>query len=163
MKTSEIKELIQVLQNTDYRYIFIKQEDTSILLSKDAVNEVQEIQAPPVIKPVKAEKCEESIAPVKENVQLPAQQIQEPVKEDDCFIVKSPIVGTYYGSPSPDAESFVKRGDVINKGDIICIIEAMKLMNEIESEVSGEVIEILVENEAIVQYGQPLFKIKTNG
>lgn len=74
-------------------------------------------------------------------------------------IVKSPLVGTYYSAPSPDAEPFVKVGDTVKKGQVIGIIEAMKLMNEIESEHDGVVEEILAENEKMVEYGQPLFRI----
>jgi acetyl-CoA carboxylase biotin carboxyl carrier protein len=75
-------------------------------------------------------------------------------------IVKSPIVGTFYHSSSPDAESFVKVGDVVEKGTVLCIIEAMKLMNEIESDISGEVVNIFVENGNPVEYGEPLFAIR---
>lgn len=74
--------------------------------------------------------------------------------------VSSPLVGTFYASPSPDAEPFVKTGDRVKKGQVLGIIEAMKLMNEIESEYDGVVEAILVENEEVVEYGQPLFRIK---
>jgi acetyl-CoA carboxylase biotin carboxyl carrier protein len=79
---------------------------------------------------------------------------------DDLFLVKSPIVGTFYGSPSPGAEPFVKVGSYIEAGQTLCIVEAMKLMNEIESETSGEVLRIFVENGQPVEYGQPLFGIR---
>lgn len=81
-------------------------------------------------------------------------------KEEDCKLVKSPMVGTFYGRPSPKQETFVKVGDKVKKGDILCIVEAMKLMNEIESEFDGEVVEILVKDEEMVEYGQVLIKIK---
>lgn len=74
--------------------------------------------------------------------------------------VSSPLVGTFYASPSPDAESFVKTGDRVKKGQVLGIIEAMKLMNEIESEYDGVVEAVLVNNEEVVEYGQPLFRIK---
>lgn len=74
--------------------------------------------------------------------------------------ILSPMVGTFYGQPAPDKPSFVSVGDVVKKGQTVCIIEAMKLMNEIESEVEGEIIECLVENEDMVEFGQPLFIIK---
>ncbi len=79
---------------------------------------------------------------------------------DDLHLVKSPIVGTYYGSPSPGAEAFVKIGGYIETGQTLCIVEAMKLMNEIESDISGEVLRIFVENGQPVEYGQPLFGIR---
>ncbi len=75
-------------------------------------------------------------------------------------IIESPLVGTFYSSPSPDAPSYVKVGDVVKVGMVICIVEAMKVMNEITAEVNGTVTEILVANSQPVEYGQPLFKIK---
>lgn len=81
-------------------------------------------------------------------------------KEEDYKLIKSPMVGTFYGRPSPKQETFVKVGDKVKKGDILCIVEAMKLMNEIESEFDGEVVEILVKDEEMVEYGQVLIKIK---
>jgi len=84
------------------------------------------------------------------------------IPEENIFVVKSPIVGTMYSSPSADSKNFVKVGSKVKKGDTLCILEAMKLMNEIESEVDGEVIEVLVSNEDMVEYGQPLFKIIEN-
>jgi len=78
---------------------------------------------------------------------------------DDLHVIKSPIVGTFYASPTPGAPPFVKAGDRVEQGQVMCIIEAMKLMNEIEAEVAGEVIRILVENGQPVEYGEPLFGI----
>lgn len=85
-----------------------------------------------------------------------AEATPEPAKGN---VVKSPMVGTFYRSPSPGAKSFVELGQAVKPGDTLCIIEAMKLLNEIEAEVAGEVIEILVENGQPVEYGQPLFVI----
>ena len=85
---------------------------------------------------------------------------QEPKKDENLKIIKSPMVGTFYNSSSPDKEPFVKVGDTIHKGQVVCIVEAMKLMNEIESEFDGEIVEICVNNEEVVEYGMPLFKIK---
>ncbi len=79
---------------------------------------------------------------------------------EDLHVVKSPIVGTYYGSPSPGAEPFVKIGGYVETGQTLCIVEAMKLMNEIESDISGEVLRIFVENGQPVEYGQPLFGVR---
>jgi acetyl-CoA carboxylase biotin carboxyl carrier protein len=84
----------------------------------------------------------------------------EALPAEGLHIIKSPIVGTFYRSASPKAEPFVKVGDVVREGQVLCIIEAMKLMNEIESEVEGKVARILVENGQPVEYGQPLFAIK---
>lgn len=79
---------------------------------------------------------------------------------ENVKIVKSPMVGTFYASSSPDKEPFVSVGDKVHKGQVLCIVEAMKLMNEIESEFDGEIIEVCVKNEDVVEYGTPLFKIK---
>lgn len=81
--------------------------------------------------------------------------------EQGLHLVKSPIVGTFYGSPSPGAASFVSPGDHVEKGQVIAIIEAMKLMNEIEADVAGEVVKCLVANGQAIEFGQPLFSIKT--
>jgi acetyl-CoA carboxylase biotin carboxyl carrier protein len=81
----------------------------------------------------------------------------------DLHLIKSPIVGTYYSSPSPEAEPFVTVGARVESGQVLCIIEAMKLMNEIESDVAGEVVQVLVENGHPVEYGEPLFGIRTQG
>ena len=91
----------------------------------------------------------------------PAQQEPEQITEEKGGnIVKSPLVGTFYAAPSEDAQPFVKVGDTVKKGQTLAIVEAMKLMNEIESEFDGVVTEILVENEDNVEYGQPLFRIQ---
>jgi acetyl-CoA carboxylase biotin carboxyl carrier protein len=80
--------------------------------------------------------------------------------DENLFVVKSPIVGTMYSSPNPESQNFVEVGSKVKKGDTLCILEAMKLMNEIESEIDGEIVEVLVSNEDMVEYGQPLFKIR---
>jgi acetyl-CoA carboxylase biotin carboxyl carrier protein len=96
----------------------------------------------------------------------PEQQPQQPAKaetavpEEELHIVTSPIVGTFYRSPSPDADSFVKVGAHVEVGTVVCIIEAMKLMNEIESDAAGNIVKIYVENGQPVEYGQPLFGVK---
>jgi acetyl-CoA carboxylase biotin carboxyl carrier protein len=89
----------------------------------------------------------------------PAAPAQEARSTEELHLVKSPIVGTYYASPSPGSEAFVKIGAYVETGQTLCIVEAMKLMNEIESDISGEVLRIFVENGQPVEYGQPLFGI----
>lgn len=83
----------------------------------------------------------------------------ELVVNENCKTINSPIVGTFYSSSSPNKPAFVKVGDTVQKGDVLCIIEAMKVMNEIKSDVDGKIVEILVNNESMVEYNQPLFKI----
>lgn len=90
-------------------------------------------------------------------------QVAEPAANPDegLHIIKSPIVGTFYGSPSPGAASFVSPGDRVEKGQVVCIVEAMKLMNEIESDVAGEIVKCLVTNGQPIEFGQPLFSVRT--
>ncbi len=93
-------------------------------------------------------------------VETAQKKQEEREKQEEGTIVKSPMVGTFYAKPSPDREAFVTVGQKVKKGDVLCIIEAMKLMNEIESELDGEIKEILVKDEETVEYGKPLFIIK---
>jgi acetyl-CoA carboxylase biotin carboxyl carrier protein len=95
--------------------------------------------------------------------QAAGQQAAAPAADPDAglHVVKSPIVGTYYGSPSPGASSFVGVGDRVEKGQVICIVEAMKLMNEIESDAAGEIVKCFVSNGQPIEFGQPLFSVRT--
>lgn len=89
------------------------------------------------------------------------EEIQNKEKNKEATkIVKSPMVGTFYSSSAPDKPPFVKVGDIVSKGQVLCVVEAMKLMNEIESEYDGEIAEICINNEEMVEYGTPLFKLK---
>lgn len=100
-------------------------------------------------------------AQINVNTQTNVDSSKKDVDKEESFnIVKSPMVGTFYSSPSPNEEPFVKVGDKVKKGDVLCVVEAMKLMNEIESEFDGEIVEICVNNEDMVEYGKTLFKIK---
>jgi acetyl-CoA carboxylase biotin carboxyl carrier protein len=102
----------------------------------------------------------QSLAPLPHPAASSTPVVAEPRQAEDLHLVKSPIVGTFYESPSPGAEAFVKVGGYIETGQTLCIVEAMKLMNEIESDMSGEVLRIFVENGQPVEYGQPLFGIR---
>lgn len=94
----------------------------------------------------------------------PATAVPSPAPAaTDEHIIKSPIVGTFYAGPSPDAGPFVRAGDVVEAGQTVCIIEAMKLMNEIEADVAGEIVRVLVENAQPVEYGEPLFAMRPTG
>ena len=101
--------------------------------------------------------CSVSASPVTPSV-TEAAKPSEPAHKGKA--ITSPMVGTFYAAPSPDAAAFVEVGKTISQGDVVCIVEAMKLMNEIESEFGGEIVEICVKNEDVVEYGTPLFKIK---
>lgn len=106
----------------------------------------------PMTPPILPKDEEKAVLKVKEMEDLKPKEIYK--------VVKSPMVGTFYASSSPEKEPFVKVGDMVHKGQVLCIVEAMKLMNEIESEFDGEIVEVCVNNEDIVEYGTPLFKIK---
>lgn len=98
---------------------------------------------------------------VNQTIALGTENMQVATKSEENYkVVKSPMVGTFFSSSSPNADPLVKVGDIVHKGQVLCIIEAMKLMNEIESEFDGEVVEICVKNEDMVEYGMPLIKIK---
>ena len=111
-------------------------------------------------------KRENNIVSTKTEESVPSKMIIEESEEattksdDEYKIVKSPIVGTFYDKASPEKDTFVKVGDKVSKGDTLCIVEAMKIMNEINSDFDGEVVEILCNNEDMVEFGQPLFKIR---
>lgn len=150
METGDIKELLELLKNTDYSYVEIKHEGSQLILSREGGTGI-------VPKSSVSQKVEsETITRIETKNESKAEETNE-----DCHVVKSPMVGTYYSASSPDNPPFVKKGNKVKKGDTLCIIEAMKLMNEIDAEVDGEIVEILACNEAVVEYGQPLFKIKT--
>ncbi len=92
--------------------------------------------------------------------QPPPEPVEEGTVDESLYTFKSPIVGTYFSSPKPDADPFVSKGDEVHKGMVLCIVEAMKLFNQIESDVEGEIVRILVENAQPVEYGEPLFEIR---
>jgi len=128
--------------------------DLKIRLRKPSVNAtgMRQMTAPEIIIPGAAQ-TQPAAAPASP---APATESRS---GEELHLVKSPIVGTYYGSPSPGADAFVKLGAYVETGQTLCIVEAMKLMNEIESDISGEVLRIFVENGQPVEYGQPLFGI----
>lgn len=139
MTVSEIKELISALDASGVTSLEYKENDVKLVLAKGNVIVSESVAAP-------ATNPKENSAPVPDT--------------EEGHIVASPLVGTAYLAPAEDAEVFVKVGDTVKKGQTLAIIEAMKLMNEIESDYDGEVVKILVENEETVEYGQPLFVIR---
>jgi len=149
MDIKDIKDLILTMDKTSIQKVDIEQGDIKISLSKSLGDNDNRDRS-----------CSTEIflEPKKENSVPKDEKIEE--NTDNIYIVKSPIIGTFYRSSSPDSEPFVKIGSKVEKGQTLCIIEAMKIMNEIEGEISGEVVEILVDNEEIVEYGQPLIKIR---
>ena len=144
----ELKQLIDFLKENQVAEFAFDKGDTHLQLRFD--------QAPVVAAPAAPVAIAQPVAAAA----VPAA----PVAVDPLaglHIVKSPIVGTYYGSPSPGSSAFVVIGERVEKGKVLCIIEAMKLMNEIESDASGEIVKFLVSNGQPIEYGQPLFAIRT--
>jgi len=162
-KIGEIRELIRLLDETSVNELRIDTTEMKLHLKKA---EVVMTAAPAVALPI--EPVATVISPTAETVALStaAQSssanavIATPVADANTVTIKSPMVGTFYRSPTPETGPFVDRGSVVNDKTVVCIVEAMKLMNEIEAEVSGEVVDVLAQNGQLVEYGQPLFVIK---
>lgn len=151
MNINEIKDLLKVIDQTNLEYVKLESGDLKLEVSKQ-VNSINQNSLG--IK----ENFEEDIIPkTYENVE---QNVNMNINNDNLIEIEAPLMGTYYSSPSPEADNFVKVGDIVNEGDTLCILEAMKLMNEITSDIYGEIIEVLAKNEELVEYKQPLFKIK---
>lgn len=155
MELKEIKELIELVSEKGFTEFELQKHDFKL---KIVTSLNQEVVITPKL-PVEITKKEKVIISEEKALPLPIPQ-KESKPEQELYKVKSPIVGTFYRAPSPTADPYVKIGSQIKKGSILCIIEAMKLMNEIESDVIGEVVEIYVENNHPVEYGQPLFGVK---
>lgn len=159
MNINEVKELIELINTSDLAYFEYKSGDSHIKMDKSLTRGIDASSN----KEVKNETITEKIhseRKISEVIEEVIEDKKEEVNEILGTIITSPMVGTFYGSPSPDSDSFVKVGDNVTKGDVLCIVEAMKLMNEIESEVSGSIVEVLVKDGDMVEYGTPLFKIR---
>jgi acetyl-CoA carboxylase biotin carboxyl carrier protein len=150
MNIKEIKELLELMAEHNVGEIEIEKDNAKIKLRKMANGGIVMQTAPQMMAPVA------HAAPAHAEAPAAAQ----PVSEEGVTIVRSPMVGTFYASPAPDQPAYVGVGKVVKDGDVLCIIEAMKLMNEIKSELGGTVVEILVQNGQTVEYDQPIMKIK---
>jgi oxaloacetate decarboxylase alpha subunit len=157
MNLKELKELIDMLKNTDISEVEIERSGVKVRLRKGgdvSYHPVMPRMEYPPAAIVAPSVTEAEKAPAAAPAPAPAAAASNQVK------VTSPIVGTFYRSSSPDKPAYVEIGDTVKKGQVLCIIEAMKLMNEIESEAAGKVVQVLVENGQPVEYGQPLFVIE---
>ena len=160
MNQKELKELIDFLVERDITEFELERGDVKVRVKRGAHHVVAHVEPTPAIA---APLIPAATAP---HVATPppaapaAAPAGAPV-EEELHVVKSPIVGTFYEAPAPGAPPFVKPGDHVDVGHVLCIIEAMKLMNEIESDVAGEVVKRLAANNQPVEYGQPLFAIRT--
>jgi acetyl-CoA carboxylase biotin carboxyl carrier protein len=164
MNIEEIKELIRVVNESGVAELEVQRGDHRVRIRRSMVGPSQEILLPtPVPVPIAATPTA-SLQPALStpSVETPAKlnAAAAPAEDETTVPVKSPIVGTYYDAPSPGAPPFVKVGDRVEPRQVLCIIESMKLMNEIEAEIAGTVVAKLVENGRPVEYGQTLFTIR---
>ena len=156
MDIKDIKTLIKMVTETDISEFELESSEEKIRIKRGVGQEIVHFQAPPQFQVTQPFAPQPAAAPVAAaSVAAPSAPDAEKGQK-----ITSPIVGTFYRSSSPDAPSYVDVGDVVKKGQVLCIIEAMKLMNEIESEVDGKIVEILLENAQPVEYGEPLFRIE---
>ena len=153
MNLKEIKEIINLMNENDLSEVELETEGSKIKLKKTSLGVTQVVHAAPVVS---------SPAPllpsaVSQKTEAPAAVSSSGKKQDE---IKSPMVGTFYRSPSPESAPFVAVGQVVDVGQVLCIVEAMKLMNEIKSEIRGKIVDIKVENAQPVEFGQTLFVVE---
>ncbi|MHC1720114.1 MAG: acetyl-CoA carboxylase biotin carboxyl carrier protein [Clostridiaceae bacterium] len=156
-----IKDIINAMDNSTLDYLEVNWQGISFVMKKTGGPQTE------YIKKTAAEAPKEIMLPEEKALVVPAPKPAPPapkaepaVPEEDIYVVVSPIVGTFYEAAGPKKPKFVSVGSTVKAGDTLCILEAMKLMNEIQSEVNGEITEVLVKNEEMVEYNQPLFKIR---
>jgi len=161
MNLKELKELIEFLEEKNIAEFELERGDVKVRIRRAGEHPVAHAQGEPrfyAVAPAQASGPEIGAAPVP-GTSAPAAPVQ-PVAEEGLHMVKSPIVGTFYEAPSPGAPPFVKAGDQVEVGQVLCIVEAMKLLNEIESDVAGEIVKKLASNGQPIEYGQELFVIR---
>lgn len=149
MNIKEIKEMINLMNENNLAELEIEKDDMRIRLKKTA-NGIEGFEGPVVLQQ----------AAGSQGSKAPGANLAEEKSEIKTVEIKSPMVGTFYRAPNPEAAAYVETGATIEPGQVICIIEAMKLMNEIKSEIKGKILEILVDNAEPVEFGQPLFLIE---
>ena len=155
MDLNLIKRLVRIVDTSGVTDLEIEENGLKVKIAKK-IRTAQVSTQPQIIS---------SSVPVTEVTQetkkeSPAEKSLETESDSSLHVIKSPIVGTFYRAPAPDADAYVQVGDTVSAGSVLCIIEAMKLMNEIESDVEGKIVKILVENGKPVEYNQPLFMIQ---
>ncbi|MBT2582283.1 acetyl-CoA carboxylase biotin carboxyl carrier protein [Planococcus sp. ISL-109] len=167
MKIQEIREIIKLVDNSSINEFSYEFEGVKVKIKKDASNAGVQAPAQPQAA---AETVQAAPAPKQAEPQAAAQSEQPSETEadsngaadQDLHKILSPMVGTFYQSPSPEEDAYVAVGTKVSADQVVCIVEAMKLFNEIEAEVDGEIAEILVKDGQLVEYGQPLFLVKSN-
>jgi acetyl-CoA carboxylase biotin carboxyl carrier protein len=160
MNQKELRELIEFLIEKDISEFELQRGDVKVRIKRGAVQaNAAPAEPAPAISPG-APPTSQATAQMPRATTPPPPLAPPPKAEEELHQVKSPIVGTFYESPSPGSPPFVKIGDTVEVGQTLCIVEAMKLMNEIESDVAGELVKRLVANSQPIEYGQPLFAIR---
>jgi acetyl-CoA carboxylase biotin carboxyl carrier protein len=162
MDLDEIRQILELMREHELTEFELEREGVKLRLRKTAAG--QWTAAMPAMPPVTFTPAAVSAAPAMAapvvNPGAGASVLTAANEDVDLAVIKSPIVGTFYRAPEPGAKSFVEVGDTVSKGQVLCIIEAMKLMNEINAECDGEIVKVYVENGQAVQYGERLFAIK---
>lgn len=157
MEIKDLKELIKSLDQSSIQTFEMEENNLKLKISKEqnsVIMPLQETLAPMTV-------AQTQVLPIQQ-AQPQEPQVEVEIEEDDSLIiVQSPMVGVFYASPSPESDVFVQVGSHVKKGQPLCIIEAMKIMNEIEAEIDGEIVEILVGNEDVLEYGQPIMKVRS--
>lgn len=154
-KISEIKELIELLDRTSVQELELEEEGARVVIRKGGRIDASALQFAVNAQQPQAQTVQAPSAPA---AAVPAQAS---APDESLHKIVSPMVGTFYASPSPDADAYVNAGSRVNEKSVVCIIEAMKLMNELLAEVKGEIVEVLAENGQLVEYGQPLFLVRS--
>ena len=161
MDYNQIQELLKAVDESSVSKVRVKDGDFEITIEKQGPQAMLFHQSAPMpqMQPLPAAPAAAAL-PAAPAASAPAAQPTAPAASGNTQTVKSPMIGTFYRSPSPDKPAFINVGDEIRAGQVVCIIEAMKLFNEIESEVSGRVVKVLVDDASPVEYDQPLFLVE---
>ena len=158
MNFKQIQQLIKFVSKTDVAEVNIENNNFKINI-KGSKSQTKEVSQQVVQQPIQPQIQTPIAQPI--HVETLKSEVQQTDSSSDNYLtVKSPIIGTFYRKPSPDKDAFVNVGDTIKEGDTLCVIEAMKLFNEIESDFSGKIVKILVEDASPVEFDQPLFLIE---
>ncbi|MGA7907401.1 MAG: acetyl-CoA carboxylase biotin carboxyl carrier protein [Candidatus Sulfotelmatobacter sp.] len=163
MNQKELKELIEFLIEKDIAEFELERGDVKVRIKRAGEQTVVHAHGEPrfyAVPPAPGPGPEVGTVPVASSAGPATPATREPVQEEGLHMVKSPIVGTFYEAPSPGAPPFVKVGDMVEEGQVLCIVEAMKLLNEIESDVAGEIVKKTAANGQPIEYGQELFAIR---
>ena len=160
MEYKQIQELIKTINKSNISELCIEEGEFKIVIKQELAAPAQYVSMPQVSMPMQ-QQAQQQAAPAPQQAAAPAsEKPAAPTAASNGITIKSPMIGTFYRSPSPDKPVFVNVGDEIKAGQVLCIIEAMKLFNEIESEVSGRLVKVVADDSSPVEYDQPLFIIE---